>query len=489
MSLKKEAVRGVTWSAAQKWGVRLISFLVMLVLARLVLPESFGLVAYASVFTAFVGIFVDQGFSDAIVQFPSLDREHLDTAFWISLLTGTVLSVITFTAAGLIATVFKEPELIPILRWLSPIFILGGLSSVQRSLLRRELAFRSLTLRSLISTLSSGVVAVVMAFLGYGVWSLVAKLMVDAVVGVITLWQVSDWRPSFHISLKHFKDLFKFGINIVGGDFVDFLSVHSDDFLIGYFLGPVALGYYTLAYNLLIVLTDLLVSVPNIVAFPIFSKIQSEPLKLQSAFYQVTQLQSLMAFPIFLGVAVVAPEAVTVLYGIKWAASIPVVEVLMLIGIVRSASYFYSSIFRSSGKPSWRFGIYSITATLNVVGFLLVVKLGIVAVAISYVVVSYTLMPLYFYLIQKLVRVTLKSHLNQYAPALLSSLVMIGVVLVLKHFLGDDIPLTIRLAILVLAGVGAYLLSIRLIRPAIYGKMLELAQMALPKFILPQKKD
>jgi len=486
MSLKQEAIKGVTWSAAQKWGVRIISFCVMLILARLVLPESFGLVAYATVFTAFAQIFVDQGFSDAIVQFPDLKREHLDTAFWVNVLTGTILTIASIAASSLIANIFDEPQLGPIVRWLSPIFILSALSSVQQSLLRRKLAFKSLTTRSLIATISSGIVAVIMAFLGFGVWSLVAKLIVEGAVSVIALWQVSDWRPNFRLSRKHFKELFSFGINIVGGNFVDFLSVHSDDFLIGYYLGPIALGYYTLAYNLLIVMTDLLVSVPNAVAFPVFSKIQKDPIRLKSTFYEVTQLQSIIAFPIFLGVFIVAPEAVRVLYSDKWASSIPVVQILMLIGIVRSASYFYSSIFRAAGKPSWRFGIYSLTAVLNVVGFLIVVRMGIIAVAVSYVVVSYLLMPLYFLMIRKLIHVTMQSHLGQYTIALVSSLIMIVVVIGCKYLLGQNFSVALRLVIFVIAGGGTYLLAIRLIRPALYFKMLELAQMALPKLFARQ---
>ena len=486
MSLKQEAIKGVTWSAAQKWGVRIISFCVMLILARLVLPESFGLVAYATVFTAFAQIFVDQGFSDAIVQFPDLKREHLDTAFWVNVLTGTILTIASIAASSLIANIFDEPQLGPIVRWLSPIFILSALSSVQQSLLRRKFAFKSLTTRSLIATISSGIVAVIMAFLGFGVWSLVAKLIVEGAVSVIALWQVSDWRPNFRLSRKHFKELFSFGINIVGGNFVDFLSVHSDDFLIGYYLGPIALGYYTLAYNLLIVMTDLLVSVPNAVAFPVFSKIQKDPIRLKSTFYEVTQLQSIIAFPIFLGVFIVAPEAVRVLYSDKWASSIPVVQILMLIGIVRSASYFYSSIFRAAGKPSWRFGIYSLTAVLNVVGFLIVVRMGIIAVAVSYVVVSYLLMPLYFLMIRKLIHVTMQSHLGQYTIALVSSLIMIVVVIGCKYLLGQNFSVAIRLVIFVIAGGGTYLLAIRLIRPALYFKMLELAQMALPKLFARQ---
>jgi O-antigen/teichoic acid export membrane protein len=481
MNLRQEAVKGVTWSAAQKWGVRIISFLVMLILARLVLPESFGLVAYATVFTAFAGIFVEQGYSDAIVQFPNLEREHLDTAFWISILTGALLTITTIAASGVIANLFHEPQLVPVLKWLSPIFILSALSSVQQSLLRRKLAFKSLTLRSLISTIASGVVAVTMAFLGFGVWSLVAKLLVDGAVSVIALWQVSDWRPSFHLSRRHLKELFSFGSHIMGGNIVDFLSVHSDDFLIGYFLGPIALGYYTLAYNLLLVMTDLLISVPNLVVFPVFAKLQGDPERLESAFFQVTQLQSIIAFPIFLGISLVAPEAVRLLYTDKWAASIPVMQILMLIGIVRSAIYFYSSIFRAAGKPSWRFGIYTITAALNVAGFLLVVRLGIVAVAASYVVVSYILMPLYFFMIRNLIHVSIRSHLRQYIPATVSSLIMIVVVFALRYFIGQNFPDLIRMVIFVLAGVAAYLIALRIVRPALYTKMLELAQIVLPK--------
>jgi O-antigen/teichoic acid export membrane protein len=157
-----------------------------------------------------------------------------------------------------------------------------------------------------------------------------------------------------------------------------------------------------------------------------------------------------------------------------------VVQILMLIGIVRSAVYFYSSIFRAAGKPSWRFGIYTLTGVMNVAGFLLVVRLGIVAVAASYVVVSYLLMPLYFLMIRKLISVPIWTHVKQYIPALLSSLILVVVVLVIKYFLGQNFTLLIRLVIFVLAGVGAYLLAIRFIRPSLYSKMLELAQLVWP---------
>jgi len=474
------------WSATQTWGVRVISFLVMIALARLVVPEAFGLVAYATVFVAFAQIFVDQGFSDAIVQFAQLSRDHLDTAFWVSILTGGLLTIGSAFASGAIASLFREPQLVPIIRWLSPIFILSALSSVQQAILRRKMAFRALSIRSLAANLISGVIAVMMALRGYGVWSLVAKILIAAMVNVVMLWQVSDWRPGFRLSMGRFKELFVFGINIVGGNFVDFLSVHSDDFLIGYFLGPVALGYYTLAYNLLIVTTDLLISVPNAVAFPLFSSVQADSASVQRAFDQVIRLQSMVAFPIFLGIAALSSEVILQLYGDAWIPSVPVLQLLMLIGIVRSATYIYSSIFRAAGKPSWRFGIYSLTAAMNVIGFALVVRLGIVAVAVSYVAVSYVLMPLYFMMIRKLIGISIRSHLGQYAPAVISSIVMVSMVYVLKALIGEQMLLPVRLSVLVLSGAITYVLALSFMDPPGFKQMINVTQSALVGFFSRQ---
>ncbi len=479
MNLREKAINSVMWSATQTWGVRVISFLVMIALARLVAPEAFGLVAYATVFISFAQIFVDQGFSDAIVQFPQLGREHLDTAFWVSVLTGGILTLVSLLVSDAVAGLFREPQLAPLIRWLSPIFILSALSSVQQAVLRRKLAFKVLTIRSLVANLVSGVIAVIMAFSGYGVWSLVAKILVTAIVNAVMLWQVSDWHPSFRLSVKRFRELFAFGINIVGGNFVDFLSVHSDDFLIGYFLGPLALGYYTLAYNLLIVMTDLLVSVPNAVAFPVFSSVQTDAAGIKRAFSQVILLQSVVAFPVFLGVASLSSEVVLQLYGSQWLASIPVLQLLMLIGIVRSATYIYSSVFRAAGKPSWRFGIYLLTAIANVIGFALVVRLGIVAVAASYVIVSYLLMPLYFLMIRNLIGVSIHSHLSQYGPAIVSSLAMLAILYLFRLIVGEQMMLLIRLSIFALAGAATYLLTLRLTHPPVYKQMVGVAQSAL----------
>jgi PST family polysaccharide transporter len=158
----------------------------------------------------------------------------------------------------------------------------------------------------------------------------------------------------------------------------------------------------------------------------------------------------------------------------------------MLIGIVRSATYVYSSVFRAAGKPSWRFGLYSLTAAMNVIGFALVVRLGIVAVAISYVAVSYLLMPVYFWMLQKLIGISILSHLRQYGPAVISSLVMFAVVYALKLAIGEQAALPVRLSVLALTGAVTYLLTLRLTHPPAYKQMLEVTQSAFVGFLARQ---
>lgn len=480
MSLQEKSVKGLAWSATSKWGQKAISFLIFLILSRLLDPEAFGLVALAAVFTAFAEIFVDQGFVDAIIQREELDAEHLDTAFWVSILTGILLMLIGIASAGLISSFMNEPRLTPIIAWLSVSFFIGAFSSTQKAILRRDLDFRSLAIRSLIAVIISGTISVFLAFRGAGVWSLVAQTIIAALVTAIVLWRVSDWRPRLKISISHFKELSVFGVHVLGSRILDFFTRRSDDFLIGYFLGPVALGFYTIAYRLLLVIINTLTGVSTAVAFSTFSRLQDDKEKLRKAFYKVTLFTSLIAFPVFLGMSVLAPEIVSVLFGEKWAPSVPVMRILALIGVLLSILYFNGSVIKATGKPSWQLGINVIYAIAIVIGFLIVARWGIVAVAAAYVIISYLLAPLSFYSVHRLVEINFRTLLGQYMIPLTASFAMVLVILGLKYILADQLNETFRLIIFVLVGGVTYLSVIGLTNRSIIQQGFEIIKLALP---------
>ena len=473
MNLKQKAIKGVFWSATQSWGSQAISFLVFALLARLLAPETFGLIALAGVFLAFIEVFLDQGFSTAIIQRQKLEPEHLDTAFWTNLAIGILMTGASISAADLIADFYRQPELAPIIRWLSISFVLRALSAVQEAIFTRNLDFKTLAIRSLIAVIAGGIVGVSMAFMGFGVWSLVGQRLSSSIVQITVLWWASDWRPKFRFSEKHFLELFSFGISVIGINLLEFFNRRSDDFLIGYFLGTVALGYYSIAYRVLLVMIQLLNSVTSRVALPSFSELQQEPKKMRNAFYKVTQLTSLISFPAFMGVAVLSPEIVKCLFGEQWLASVPVMQILAFVGLLHSVYYFHSTVIISMGKPLWKLKLNFISSVINILVFTLVVHWGIVAVAAAYTIRGYLFAPFYDLLVYKLIRVNLSKYFNHYLSSLLGTLAMVFSIFMAKYILQNLFSLPILLSIFILVGIGVYALTILFLEPILIKQTLD----------------
>lgn len=471
MSLKTKAIKGIFWSAAGSWGSRLISASVFFLLARLLGPKPFGLVALVGVYLAFTNIFLDQGFSQALVQRKELTKEHTDTAFWTNLSVSFVLTIVSLLGAEWIALIFKEEALVPIIRWLSLTFVLSALSTTQQALLQRKLAFRSLAIRTFVAVGAGGIVGVTMALLGFGVWSLVGQQLTNMAAQVVVLWCASDWRPGFTFSRKHFKELFSFGINIMGISFFNFFNRRSDDFLIGYFLGPTALGYYTIAYRFLLILTDLLIRTTEQVAMPSFSRMQNDYERVRKAFYQVTQLTSLVAFPVFVSSIVLAPEIIELMFGEEWYASIPVMQVLGAVGIVQSVAFFNGTIMVSMGKPEWKLRLNVVNAVANVIGFMLVVHLGIVAVASAYTIRAALVLPFTVMIVHKLISLDIKKYVHQYFTGATGSASMAITMLACKFFFPRDTNVLGLTALCILAGAFTYLLTVFLINPSLCRKL------------------
>lgn len=433
MSIKSLAVRGLFWSVIQKWGGLFFHSASLLLLTRLLLPEAFGLVALANVVIAFIRVFVEQGFAQAIVQAKELDPKSLDTAFWSSLGISLLLSLGVFLSANVIATQFGEPDLARVLKSLSPVFVLIALNSVQTALLQRQLKFKALAIRSLMALSVGGVVAMVMALSGFGVWSLVAQELTRALVAVVVLWQVGKWRPRFRFSVSSLKHLLSFGINIMGINILNVVNRRSDDLLVGYYLGTAALGYYNVAYQLLLLMTQLINAPVNQVAFSTFAKLQEKPAMLRKALYDSAKMVSLVSIPAFLFAAALAPQLVPLLFGDKWTQSIPVMQVLALIGPIHALGGINANLMIALGKPSWRLGFNFLNAFVNFPAFFIAVRWGIWAVALAYVVRGYVLFPLPVVAIRSLTKISYLTYIKEIAPIVVSALFAVGAMSALQQ--------------------------------------------------------
>lgn len=485
MSLKAKAISGILWSGLQNWGSQAGSLLVFWLLARLLTPEAFGLVAMANIFVAFMQIFLQQGFAQSLIQRSTLEPEWIDTAFWTNLAIGLSLTLLGWGLSSWVATGFQQPQLEPILRVMSWLFAITAAGNVQQALLERAFRFKAVAGRVLAGMVTGGAIGITLALLGWGVWSLVAQQLVQELTGLVVLWWVSPWRPRCRFSWDAFRQLVQFGSPLLGFSFLNFLNSRADDLLIGYFLGAVPLGYYSIAYRIMGVMQQLLVQTTQQIALPMFSRLQADLDRFRQAFYTATQMTSLIAFPVFLGVAALAPHLIPLLFGPQWLPSVPVLQVLCLAGVFQAVSFFKSSVFIALGKPSWSLWLSLLTVVLNLIGFSIAVRWGIVAVAAAFVIRGYLVFPIGQWAVSRLIRTPIKTYLQQFVVPLLSALIMTAAILLFQRLLYwwfDPTVLDADLFVVVmgtLIGAIVYINAIRGLDPDLFTKFLSYVQLAL----------
>jgi O-antigen/teichoic acid export membrane protein/glycosyltransferase involved in cell wall biosynthesis len=460
--LGRAAVRGLAWTMLRSVSSRVVGGLVFVVLARLLDPEAFGTIALAAAFIALLSLPVESGFGEALIQRREVTRSDLDTAFWVSNALGVGLALIMTACAAPLGELFDQPELTPVLRVLSLVFVVAALASVPQALLRRELAFREIALRGFAATLAGGAVGVGMALAGWGVWSLVGQILANAVVGTVVLWLACSWRPGRAVLRSSFLQLFRFGANVLGERVALAASRRSDDFLIGLVLGPVALGLYAAAYRILRLVTETIIWTVEGVAFPLFSRLHGDAERAKRAFYAVTQQCSAVAVPVFLALAVLAPELIRVALGPQWLGAIPVMQVLALVGIPHSVTYFNKAVVNAAGRPDLSLRVAIVTGVVNVVGFALVVRWGILAVATSYVACGYLLTPVSIWSVTRVLQIDLKRYLELFVAPITSGLAMVLSVMAARAVVADDVTGVTLVVGLLLVGATAYFLVLYL---------------------------
>lgn len=468
--------RATFWSGLERTVNRLATLAIFIMLGRLLAPEHFGLAALAGAFTSLVEIFVDQGFSKALVQRRSLSRAALDTAFWTAAATGVGLTAAGVLAAPLVAQVLGEQTLVGVIRWLSAGFLFTALSTTQQALLQRAFAFRTLAVRRLSATVVGGVVGIALAAQGAGVWALVGQTLARALVGTVVLWAAASWRPGLAVSRGEFAELFRFGVNVVGIEFLNFFTRQGDSLLIGTVLGPVALGYYTVATRVLSVMIEVLVGTINQVVTPTFSRLQDDPAATRRAFYGAIRLCQAVALPAFVGVAVLAPELLTVAFGPRWAPSAPVLQALALLGGIQSSTYFDRGVLFAAGRPHIELRL-TLAATIgNLVAFALAMPWGIVGIAVALLVRSLVFWPIRLWALHRVAGIEPAPYLRQWARPLLVSALMAAALLALRGLLGPALLAPPVLAAAVFAGGLVYVAALRVFARDVTRELLRAAR-------------
>ena len=472
MDRKKQTIKNIFWSAIQNWGGQIGSLIVFLVLARLLTPKAWGLLALANITIDFMQIFLHQGFVQAIIQKRELQAKQINTIFIIQVLLSCLFTLLVYFSAGMIAIAFDQPELKLVLQVLSILFIISAFSQTPTALLWRQMAFRALAIRALVAIIVAGIVGVCFALMGYGVWSLVAQQLTYETVSVICLWKASNWRPKWQFAKDYLPELSSFTLSMLGSRLVNFFNQKTDNLLIGYFLGDVALGYYAIAHRILQVMTQLLIGTLNQVILPIFARLQKNKTDLLKTFYRATQYTCLITLPTFVGTIILGEELIITLFGQKWSDTVPIIQILCLTGILRGILFFQRSVFIALGKPSLQLKIGICNALFNVIACCLAIRWGMIAVAIAYVISDYLVFPLSLRLLMPLINLALTQYLKKFIAPLTCTLIMALTMILFKEIFIDNFNYPLQLVVNSLIGVVIFVFSLKCVFPQLFSDLL-----------------
>jgi|SRR5690554_1095756 len=349
MSLKKQAISGVKWNFLQQFSVQIINFGVQVILARLLMPEMFGLIAMIIVFISIGQTLMDSGMTSSLIRTKNPDQIDYSTVFITNLLMSIAIYGITYTLAPFIADFYNQEVLTDIVRVFALTFVIRALVAVHVAKLTKEMNFKLQMKLQIPSNIIAGIVGVSMAYQGYGVWSLVWLNLVQAIVFTVQNWLFINWRPSFVFDWKRFKHHFVFGYKLTLASLVDVIYNDVYRIVIGKFFSPAQVGFFNQAETMRIFPVQQISSVMGKVTYPMFAKINNDQ-ALKAVYRTTMKLVFFVSVPVMLALILVAEEGFRFVFGEKWLPAVPYFQILALASVVRPVSVYNLNILQVKGR-------------------------------------------------------------------------------------------------------------------------------------------
>ena len=384
-NIKRKAFGGVLWSYANTFGVQLLQLIPAMVLARLLSPSEYGLIAVSAILTGFVQIFVNCGFSMALIQ--KKDATHIDicSVFYFNIVASIVIYLFLFCVAPFVSDFFRQPEVCTIMRVSSFSMVIGAVGAVHNTLFAKKLEYRKPTIRNLIVTALSAVVAIILAYMGYGYWALVIQGVLSTSLMTVFNWTMSSWRPTLEFSMQSLRGLFGFGSKLLGKSLTDYGFGKLYDLVIGRFYTPVDLSYFNRANSTQSIFTDTFLMVMNSVAFASFSKMQDDFQRMRTNVLRFFKIEIMIISFIMLLIICLAEPIFHFMYSSKWDAVIPMFRIVCVWGLFRPISAVFANGLMAHGDSGACFRNSIIGRSLNVLFLLVTWKFGIMVMIMGQV--------------------------------------------------------------------------------------------------------
>ncbi len=460
-NLKKETVKGVAWSAVERFSTGGVIFLANIILARLLSPKDFGLLAVISIFVQIAQTFIDSGFSNALIQKKDRNQTDYSTVFFFNLAISIGLYTILFFCSPLIARFFDNAQLTSLTRVVGLNFVIGALVSVHRTRLTVELQFKRQSIITLVSSVCAAMISIYFAYRGIGVWALVLLTLTNISMQTILFYATIKWHPSFIFSRKAFKSLFVYSSKLLGASLIHLLYRNIYPVVIGKKFSATDLGYFNRADTLAMYPPQIIGQVISRVAFPIFSRIQDDNSRLRSAYSKYIVFSSLIIFPIMIGMIVLAKPLTILVLTNKWLMMVPMLQILCIDWMTDHLSSINLNVLYVKGRSDLALKLEIIKKTLAIIIFFISLYWGIIGVCVGRVV--YGLLAVYMnsFYTSKLISITLWQQIKDILKPLLCASIMGLIVFAVSYFLHMEILIHTIIAICI--GIISYPLIVYIV--------------------------
>ncbi len=427
-NLKNKTKNGFLWSTIERFSSQGIQFVFGILIARILSPEDYGIIAMPLVFLALAQVFIDSGFSNALVRKPDLKEEDLSTAFYFNIIVGAVCYLLLFIASPWIADFYHTPVLTKLLKVTALATLFNPLCAVQQAILTKKIDFKSQAKVSVAAAMVSGGVGLYLAYAGLGVWALVFQQVSAALIRTISLWLVSRWRPVTGWSQTSFSYLWGYGSKIMGVGILDTVFNNIYPLVIGKFYTAKDLGDYTRAQQFVDLPIKNGTGILQRVSFPVLSSIQNDDSRLQTNYLRMLRVTAFIMFPLLFGIAILAKPFVLVFLGEKWLGCVLLLQILCVAKIWTPINAVNLNLLQVKGRSDIFLKLELLKKAVIVLTMIVTIPQGIIWMVSGTVFTTFIAFVINTLATQKLVNVGLWQQIKEFVPTLAVSLIMVIVI-------------------------------------------------------------
>lgn len=430
-SLRKQTITGFKWSFVNQFGSQFLNLLISIVLARILGPEEYGLIAMITVFTGLATLFLDFGFGNALIYKKDVTNLDWSSVFWVNLIIGVLIFVILAISAKSIASFYDEPILLNLTIAIGLNYIINSFSITQNAKLKKDIKVKEVAIVTITSIIISGSLGIYFAFIGFGVWSLVFQRLIMSFCNVAGLFFFVRWIPALKISFNSIKSIFSYSLYQFSGGVLTYGSRNVDNLLIGRHLDSSELGLYNRAYSFLMFPINAISSVITSVLFPSFVKINDNIEKLKQNYIEISKVVFYVVFPIMAIFYLCAKEITFIVFGPKWEGIIWIMKWFSAVGIYQSIIRLNGPLYTSLNKMRLSFKLGLFSESVNILAILIGINWGVFGVIIA--IYAATLINFYpiNYFILKEINLSIFSYYKQFFPNLFFGIICFVIVYVI----------------------------------------------------------